>query len=180
VLLIFWTGCSRSTQIKSIDQVCLPDIKKQQAMKVAEDVLTGMHFKMAKADEDAGVVKTRPLTAAQFFEFWRKDNVGGFNTSEANLHTIRRIVQVNINSQANQVCIDCDVKTQKLSLAEKKTHSRLRPYSLFSKSGAKLQKLKLDNKEKAWIDLGSDTRLSSAILGRIQNKLKNQQGKKVQ
>ncbi len=66
-------------------------------MEVAEDVLAGMYFTIEKADVDSGLIRTRPLPGAQFFEFWRSDNVGTDNTLAANLHTIRRTVTLDIS-----------------------------------------------------------------------------------
>ena len=73
-------------------------------MEVAEDVLAGMYFTIEKADAQNGLIRTRPLPGAQFFEFWRSDNIGTDNTIAANLHTIRRTVTLDI-SQQDRSCV---------------------------------------------------------------------------
>ncbi|HIJ53948.1 MAG TPA: hypothetical protein HPP66_12465, partial [Planctomycetes bacterium] len=91
------TGCARQQQFKAVEQICVSDTGKAEAMRIGEDVLGRMHFTIAKADAEQGLIRTKPLPAAQSFEFWRSDNVGSFNSTEANLHSIRRIVELDIS-----------------------------------------------------------------------------------
>lgn len=140
-------------------------------MEVAEDVLARMHFTIEKADVQSGFIRTRPLPGAQFFEFWRSDNVGADNTLAANLHTIRRTVTLDISQQDEQLRIGCEVQAQRLSLPERQVSSSARVYGMFSLSSPSLQRLKLNpeqKKEMTWIDLGRDTRLAAEILKRIE------------
>jgi len=175
VLLL--TGCAQTQHQEVVEQICLPDIQplgllteKLQAMQTAEDVLARMHFIVTKADADQGIIRTRPLPAAQSFEFWRKDNVGTFNSTEANLHSIRRTAQLNINRQGGQLCISCDVKVQRLSLPEREVTGSGRSYAIFTPSKQSIQVLELhpeQKKDMTWIDLGSDKQLATDILKRI-------------
>lgn len=173
-------GCAQQ-QYETISQICPQGIDKQQAMQIAEDCLGDLHFLIAKSDADLGLIKTRPLTGAQFFEFWRKDTVGSFNSAEANLHTIRRIAELNITRQNTQLCIHCNVNTQRMRLPEREIRSHARPYNLFSQSGSSTQILKLNPDQKqdmTWIDLGNDDKLATVILKQIENKIaKMQKGK---
>jgi len=140
-------------------------------MEVAEDVLAKMYFTIEKADVQSGLIRTRPLPGAQFFEFWRSDNVGADNTLAANLHTIRRTVTLDISQQDEELRIGCEVQAQKLSLPERQVSSSARVYGMFSLSSPSLQRLKLNPEQKkqmAWTDLGRDTRLEAEILKRIE------------
>ena len=144
-------------------------------MEAAEDVLCKMHFTIEKADIESGFIRTRPLSGAQFFEFWRSDNAGSFNAVEANLHTIRRIAELNISQQNGRVCIGCNVKTERLSLPEREVISSSRAYEMFSQSGPLRQRLALNPEQKrgmVWVDLGKDAWLETEILKRIENRLK--------
>ncbi len=195
VFLCLAAGCAQTGQparlrqpseFEAIDQICVPDAETKQAMQVAEDVLAQMNFTIEKADAEKGFIKTRPLRAAQAFELWRSDNIGSFNTAEANLHTIRRIAQMNLtrsdqpaaascdaSRSGKQLCIDCEVKTQRLSLPQRRT-STSRAYGLFSSSKPSTQRLKLDAeqaKAMAWVDLGQDKMLSTAILKHLEERL---------
>jgi hypothetical protein len=165
-------GCAQTQHLKVVEQICLPDMDKQQAMQTAEDVLSRMHFTIDKADTEQGLIRTRPLPAAQSFEFWRSDNVGAFNSTEANLHSIRRIAELDISQEGGQLCISCDVKVQRLSLPEREVTSSGRSYEMFTPSNQSIQVLELhpeQKKDMAWIDLGSDSQLATEILKRISS-----------
>ena len=168
------TGCAQPQHQETIEQICLQDTQKPQAMQIGEDVLARMHFTIDKADAEQGIIRTRPLPAAQSFEFWRSDNVGSFNSTEANLHSIRRTAELSISRQAGQLCISCDVKVQRLSLPERDITSSGRAYEMFTRSKQSIQRLTLhpeQEKEMAWIDLGSDRQLATEILKRISSTL---------
>ncbi len=173
--LLLLVGCAQQRQFKAVDQICVSNVQKQQAMQVAEDVLRGIHFTISKADAEQGIIRTRPLPGAQFFEFWRSDNVGTENSVEANLHSLRRAAELNLTQQDGRLCIGCDVKVQRLSLPEFEVSSSSRAYEMFSRSTAKMQELILrreQEKEMEWLDMGQDSRLSTEILKRIEAKLK--------
>jgi len=149
-------------------------IGKADTMEVAEDVLAEMHFTIEKADVDSGLIRTRPLPGAQFFEFWRSDNVGADNSLAANLHTIRRTVELNISQREGELCVDCDVRVQRLSIPEHEVSSSARAYKMFSRSSSSLQRLALNPKqqeEMAWIDLDNDALLTAEILKRIEARI---------
>lgn len=167
-------GCTEPYRNQTVEQICPAGIKKQQAMQIAEDVLGEMHFTIAKSDANLGVIKTRPLAGVQFFEFWRKDNVGAFSFTEANLHTIRRIAELNIKQQGSLLCIRCSVNTQRLRLPERPMSSRSRAYDMFSSSSSSRQQLKLNPEQKegmTWVDLGQDKQLATVILKRIEKQI---------
>jgi len=179
---LVFAGCTQQTSPKP--GVGLPDIefylkqeqkpKKAYLMKVAENVLTEMHFTIGKADIDSGIIRTRPLPGAQFFEFWRNDNVGFENTLAANLHTIRRTVTLDISQQNQGIHIACKVQAQRMSLPERQVSSSARVYGMFSQSGPLLQRLILNPEQKkdmAWIDLDRDTRLEAEIIKRIEKRI---------
>ena len=147
------------------------NIGKADLMQVAEDVLAGMYFTIEKADVDVGLIRTRPLPGAQFFEFWRSDNVGADNALEANLHTIRRTVTLDISQKDSQLQMDCEVQTQRLSLPERQISSSAKVYGMFSRSGPLLQRLILNPeqaKQMAWIEQDRDSLLEAEILKRIE------------
>jgi len=178
-------GCAQTQRHEVVEQICLPDTQslglpteKLQAMQTAEDVLARMHFTIDKADAEQGIIRTRPLPAAQSFEFWRKDNVGSFNSTEANLHSIRRTAELGISQQGGQLCISCDVKIQRLSLPEREVTSSGRSYEMFTPSNQSIQVLELhpeQKKDMAWVDLGSDKQLATDILKQIEKQLKREE-----
>ncbi len=176
-------GCAQEQEFKAVEQICVPNMSKAEAMQTAEDVLGKMHFPIDKSDAELGVIRSRPLQGAQFFEFWRRDNVGAFNSAEASLHSVRRIVELGVSQQGGQMCIDCDVKTQRLNLPERYVGSSAQAYEMFSKSRASIQRLKLHYEQRqgmAWIDLGQDAKLATEILNRIERQMARLQKEKGQ
>jgi len=172
------TGCARPQHQETVEQICLPDTDKLQAMQTAEDVFARMHFIVTKADPDQGIIRTKSLPAAQSFEFWRTDNVGSFNSTEANLHSIRRTAELHISRQDGQLCINCYVKAQRLSLPERRITGSGSSYALFTTSKRSVQVLQLhpeQEKDMAWIDLDNDSQLATEILKQIEKQLKRQE-----
>jgi hypothetical protein len=169
--LVFLAGCAETQQYKTTERVCVPNLEKARAMEAAEKVLGEMGFAVAKADAERGFLRTRPLRGAQFFEFWRKDNVGAFNTAEANLHSIQRIVELDISAEQGQLCIGCVVRTQRLNLPERQVHSRAQTYEISSTGSPSKQELKYGSGQMGWVDLGKDAKLATKILRRISSML---------
>jgi hypothetical protein len=174
ILGLLLAGCTEQQQYGSVKPICVDNIDKIQAMETVEDVLAKMHFTIEKADTKSGYIRTRPLAGAQFFEFWRSDNVGADNWLESNLHSIRRVVELNMSEQDEGLCINCDVQKYRLSLPEHHVSSSARAYEMFSESSPALQNLRLNPEQKAgmaWIDLGKDRQLAAEILKRISSML---------
>jgi len=171
---LVFAGCAQQQQAEVTGPISVPDMGKAELMEVAEDVLARMHFTVEKADVPSGLIRTRPLPGAQFFELWRSDNVGGGNALQANLHTIRRTVELDISQHGDQLQIDCDVRVQRLSLPERDVSSSARVYEMFTRSSRSLQRMRFETEQlqaMAWIDLENDTALAAEILKRIEKRL---------
>ena len=166
--LCLLAGCAQQQQFKAVEQICVPDTEKAEAMQIAEDVLGQMHFTIAKADPERGYIRTRPLSGAQFFELWRSDNVGALAWAEANLHSIRRIVELDVRGQDEQLCIGCDVKVQRLNLPERQITGSA-PQRFLAKARVGGQKRGM-----CWVDLGPDRKLETKILKRIEKRMKRE------
>jgi len=178
-------GCAEQQQYGAVKPICVENVNKLQAMEIAEDVLAKMRFTIEKADADPatpgidtprwrGFIRTRPLAGAQFFEFWRSDNVGADNWLESNLHSIRRVVELNMSEQDEGLCINCDVQKYRLSMPEHQVSSSARAYEMFSESSSLLQVIRLNPEQEAgmaWVNLGSDRQLETEILKRISSML---------
>jgi len=169
-----FAGCTKQQQKAITGPISIPDADKAQIMEIAEDVLARMHFTIDKADVPTGLIRTRPLAGAQFFEFWRSDNVGSENSLQANLHTIRRTAELNVTARDGQLEIDCDVRVQRLCLPEREVAGTTRAYGMHTRSSPTLQKLSFDAgqaKGVAWIDLDDDAELAAEILRRIEKRI---------
>ncbi len=174
ITALLLSGCASQQQFEAIEQICVPNLERPTVMQAAEDVLGEMRFTIAKLDGRSGYIRTRPLAGAQWFEFWRSDNVGTFNAAEANLHSIRRTVELNIDQQDEKLCIGCEVNVQRLSIPEYEVNSSSQAYAMFSASKPSMQRLELRPEQKeaiVWVDLDRDVRLETEILKRIEEKI---------
>jgi hypothetical protein len=170
-LLFLPAGCAENKYIKTTDQICPSSATRADAMAAGEQVLGEMHFDIEKLDTEAGYIRSFPLSGAQSFEFWRNDNVGSFNRTEADLHSIRRTVELNVTQQDGRLCINCRAITRRLSLPQSQNTTGR---ELLAETRRSAQKLKLgpDQKTNAtWIDLGRDNQLETKILKRIEKQL---------
>lgn len=168
------TGCAPQYQPGPPKQLCVENSDSRQAMLAAETVLAKMHFIIDKADLESGIITTRPLPAGQWFEPWRSDNAGSFNTAEANLHSIRRTAAITFSEAGAQLCLNCSVAVQRLNLPEYPVSSSSQAYKMFSQSKSSAQRMRMhleQKKEVFWMDIGQDSSLASDILSRIKKQL---------
>ncbi|UCD52452.1 MAG: hypothetical protein JSW27_07410 [Phycisphaerales bacterium] len=171
VCLALAAGCATAPKPTPKDGfVNVADISMAEATAAAKAALSRMHFVVEKADPTEGVIRTRPLTGAQFFEFWRSDNAGPEQTAEASLHTLRRWVEIHVQPSDDQLRIDCTVRVQRLSLPANEITSVSQAYRMYSASTPTIQRLELRPEQQeglAWIDLEDDPALADRILKRI-------------
>jgi len=180
VTVCLLSGCAKKQQFEP-KPVCLANIDVNSAMVQAEKALIRMNFVVEKADMAGGIMRTGPLSGGQFFEFWRKDNRGAYNRNMANLHSVRRTAELRFAQENGQMCINCNVKVERLSIPEKEIDSSSRAYSLFSDSGQSDQSMELNAEQKAsmeWVDLGRDNGLETYILKKINKRISNMKGKR--
>lgn len=156
------------------ESVNITAVSMADAMNVAEATLSRMQFVIEKADLNQGIIRTRPLTGAQFFEFWRSDNVGPTQALEANLQTLRRSVELHLTPYGGQIRMDCHVHVQRLSLPANEVASVSQAYRMYSKSTPTMQRLELEPEQReglAWIDLGEDPSLAKRILKQVTERI---------
>ncbi len=183
VLASLLCGCAQQQAVDAPEPLAVAGLDKAEAMTLSEDVLARMHFVIEKADPNAGIVRTAPLTGSQWFEFWRKDSVGAFNKAEANLQNVRRVVEVRVRQADDTVHIDCRADVQRLSLTEHRTTSSARAYQMHSESTQSLQRLTLSEaqtRNMAWVDLGPDNELAAVVLQRIEDRIAERRGEQGQ
>jgi hypothetical protein len=174
-------GCGKQVEVKESEPLCLAPTDREQFMKIAEDVLVRMFFVIEKYDIDAGFIKTKPLSGAQFFEFWRKDNTSFKKAAEANIHSIHRIVQMTVDEGEQGLCMKCDVKVERLSIPEEEFLVMSEVQETFSETKSSSQSLRTPEKKRSqmtWIDLGKDPVLETKILKTIERKFAKMQRRK--
>ncbi len=165
------SGCATEQLRQDAAQdLTITGVTTAQAVEATKTVLRQMRFNIEKADAQAGVVRTLPLTAGQFFEFWRSDNVDLGNALEANLHTLRRSVLVDFAQADGSLRVRCTIRVQRLSLPENEVASVSQAYRIHSQSTRTTQRMDLDPSQRegmSWIELGDDPKLAAEILRKI-------------
>ena len=167
--LAYLAGCS-SQNTKQIDKVCLPGLTTEKAIAISESILRDFNFSISKEDPNAGYISTRPLPGGQFFELWRKDNVGLHNQLQSSVQSVRRTVELKMDEQAGNLCVACNVKLERLSLSEPPEEVRGIEFDRFTGRRIKTSALKMELEpgQAFWVDLGRDTKLESVILEKIE------------
>ena len=167
-------GCAEPQARQSPEPLRLHDAAYADVVRAAEKTLDQMHFVIDKLDAEQGIIRTEPLRAAQFFEFWRTDNTDLSGALEANLHTIRRSAELRIREEDGRVLVDCRVRVERLSLPENEMASMSQAYQMHSQSTASTQRLQLSPRQRAgmaWVELGQDSGLEARILEAIARKM---------
>ena len=180
LLMIMVCGCAEEINIPPSEPLCLAPADKTQIMEIAENILVRMHFVIEKYDVDSGFIKTRPLSGAQYFEFWRKDNADSINAAEANLHSLQRTVQLGIVENTQGLCLKCDVNVKRLSLPDSEFLRVSQMDQSFTSGRAFKMSLRVGEKKvegMTWIDLGPDPALERKIISLIEQKHYSMEGK---
>jgi hypothetical protein len=173
ILAVGLSGCAGPKMVQA-QPVCLQAISQEKLMQVVEKTLVSMQFQIEKYDVENGVIRTRPLRGGQFFELWRSDNAGGFNTAESNLQSVQRTVELTFQPQQSGVCMQCVVTARRLSLPEEPIQGYYNAAALYTASDRSRQRLDVSGKkqeEMRWLDLGRDEALEQKILAKIQHKI---------
>ena len=168
------TGCAAQQPVQAPEPVCLTNTLPEQAMAAAQTVLEKMQFEIEKYDTDVMYVRTQPLSGAQFFEFWRKDNVSAYDNAQANLHSIRRTAELTFTPNGTTTCVECQVYVQRLSIPESPLISTSQMGGVHTKSHTRFQTLKVDAERMAmseWVDEDPDHALEQRILNKIHGQL---------
>ena len=168
---ILFSGCGSEQQAVSDDPVCLSNTLTPQAMEAAQAVLLKMHFEIEKYDTDARYIRTRPLSGAQFFEIWKRDNASASSAAQANLYSLRRIVELDFTPQNTMTCVQCRAQVLRLSIPERPIEGATRMGGAYTESSSRYQTLEVDRHKQAqieWIDAGADHDLQRKIINLIQ------------
>lgn len=167
--IIIFSGCAQK-QIAKPQPVCLAGVDVNSAMERIEKVLLKMDFVVDKADPIIGYMRTRPFPGSQFFEVWKRDNRDGYSSGLANLGSIQRTAELYFDKSAQQLCVDCNVTIERLSLPEKEIDNVGKVCTLFTGRGETTGRLVLNitqQKGMEWINLGQDNKLEKYILDKI-------------
>ncbi|MFI4911719.1 MAG: hypothetical protein ACIAQZ_08650 [Sedimentisphaeraceae bacterium JB056] len=136
----------------------------EQVMNTARKQLSAMGFKLDKYDTELGILRTKPLSGAQYWQFWRDDNVGASNAAMSNINSIVRIVEMDFNASDGGIKVGCVADVKKLSYIGKEITGVSDMNEAFTDVSGGFQELALEEGQAKWLDLGRDVRLEKKVL----------------
>jgi hypothetical protein len=130
-------------------------------------------FPPERVDRAEGLVVTRPSTGQQWFEFWRRDSLGGYQLFESSIHTIRRIVRVRVNpvdpekpGQTYHVSVQVD--KERYSAPERQVTTASGALAIYSEHLPTTEGLLAAKTEgEHWVPLGRDLPFELYLLDKI-------------
>lgn len=174
----FVSGCGHEPVLPPVDRpVCLGTNDTEAVMEACSKVLEDIGFSIEKYDIEAGFIRTRPLRGGQFFELWRHDNVGRKNKGEANIHSLRRVVDVELSEEDGKICVNCIVNVSRFGLVpENKSLSMAESPIMLTGSRSGVQRLEPATDQIYWTGMGSDTVLEDKLLREISQRVSTGEG----
>jgi hypothetical protein len=96
------SGCHAPAQPAGPSEIVLHVPDYDEFFDASMSLLRLYDFPPDRVDRTRGLIVSHPTTSGQFFEWWRVDARGPYQVAEASLHTMRRIVTVNIEPASGQ------------------------------------------------------------------------------
>jgi hypothetical protein len=151
-------------------------------------VLRRYEFTPDRVDRSHGLIISAPTTSGQWFEWWRVDSLGGYQTLESSLHTTRRIVTVNIEPvvagedregeapaeppTGGTFRVTVQVDKSRFSAPERQVTSPSGALVLYSAKTPTTEGLRgAQGRGVHWVPLGRDGLLESFFLGKLASAL---------
>ena len=165
------SGCTKSVRVPVEQPVCIPITDVEKVMERCSSALEKFGFVIEKYDAEVGYIRTRPLRGGQFFEVWRRDNVGGENVKEASTHSIRRVAEMELRQDAGKICVECVVNVLRLGMVNEEPLTWSEVPEMFT-GGINRLGPNAENEDIYWIEMGADELLEDALLRELQKQYK--------
>lgn len=140
--------------------------------------LREMDFPPARVDRLAGRIESRPTTSGQWFEFWRVDSRGSYQTLESSLHTIRRIVLVRLEPadpptttqpvESGTFRLSVEVQKERYNAPQRQVTTASGALAIYSERLPTEEGLRgAASRGEQWVPLGRDLLLEEFVLEQI-------------
>lgn len=96
VATVFLVGCQAPQQPTGPTELCVEIPDRDLFIDRTLSVLRLRDFQPSFVDRNEALIVAGPTTSGQWFEPWRSDVIGPYQTLEASLHTIRRTVSIEV------------------------------------------------------------------------------------
>ena len=184
------TGCQAPQPPTSPTEMVLHVVEYERFLDDALSLLRSCDFAPDYVDRSRGRIITKPATSGQWFEFWRVDSQGDYQKLESSLHTMRRIVRVNVepldapgSAPANertatrQPVVDhtpgpyriaVEVEKLRYSAPERQVTTASGALAIYNERLPTTEGLRgARNRQEAWGSLGRDGLLEAVLLKRL-------------
>ena len=181
---VFWllSGCHAPGQPSGPTEMVLHVPDHEAFFDASLSVLRLYDFPPDRADRTRGLIVSHPTTSGQFFEWWRVDSRGGYQTLESSLHTMRRIVTVNIEPAVGRESttapatgesgelyrVRVQVDKSRYSAPERQITTTSGALAIYSERVPTVEGLRGPQSRGAqWVPLGRDALLESFLLEKL-------------
>jgi len=162
-------GCTTPSAARFSNPMILTDAAPSQVEVAAERIVTELRFEIERPPTAPGRITTLPLTGASWFEFWRQDTQGAFQSVEASAHTVRRMVTVQVMPKDKGCQVLVKVDKQRLSAPNVMPDNIAEAFSKYNPEDSELvRQNELAPKKYKWVETGRDEILEQYILEHIQ------------
>jgi hypothetical protein len=185
---VLWllSGCQAPAQPSGPTEMVLHVPDYEAFLDGSLTVLRLYDFPPDRVDRTRGLIVSHPTTSGQFFEWWRVDSRGGYQTLESSLHTMRRIVTVNIVPAGNSESasapaadesgglyrVRVQVDKSRYSAPERQITTTSGALAIYSERVPTVEGLRGPQSRGAqWVPLGRDALLESFLLAKLSDAL---------
>ncbi len=171
-LLGFLAGCNAPAVTEKPAARIVQIADRDAFLDRAMTVLREHDFQPRRADRDIGLVVTWPSTSGQWFEFWRRDVHGAYQSLEASIHTIRREVTLTVQpvdgGQPDEQQVTVQVEKSRYSAPERQVTTASGALTIYSEHIPTEEGLRRRRVEgEHWVPLGRDSLLEEYLLKQI-------------
>lgn len=182
-LVFLLTGCEAPAPTSEIPQRRVWISDRDAFINDTLTLLREHDFPPRRVDRVGGVTVAGPTTSGQWFEFWRADSRGSYQSLESSLHTIRRTVTVRLAadptvaaapgastspSSAGPHTVSVQVEKERYSATERQVTTPLSALAIYSDKLPTEQGVRASRSEgEHWVPLGRDPLLEDYLLEKI-------------
>jgi len=162
-------GCTVPAAPRFSNPMVFTNAAPSQVEVAAERIVMELRFEIERPPAGPGRITTLPLTGASWFEFWRRDTRGAYQSVEASAHTVRRLVTVQVTPRDKGCQVLVKVDKQRLSAPNVMPDNIAESFSKYDPQDSELvRQNELSAKKYKWLDSGRDEVLEQYILEHIQ------------
>ena len=176
-IVFFLAGCRAPLSPEGATDIRLRIPDREAFLEATATLLREHDFSPARIDRAAGLLVTWPSIGGQWFEFWRRDTIGGYQVFEASIHTVRRIVTVRVEpadrESPEEGCrVSVQVDKERYSAPERQVTTASGALAIYSERLPTAEGLRAARTVgEHWVSLGRDLSFELYLLDRIADVL---------